>query len=1298
MQEAPEALIQQAQSSLAVGDAAGALTSLNQLLQSYPRHAQGLLRRGFVRVRLGEPSSAVADWEAAMEIEPGLLRQMDSPDFRPLVEASLQKIKEATGSDAHADASPVIVGRAYAALGRYAQALQAYTSVLRQDPEQMEAGLGSAQVYLKLGQNEQALQVLQKLYEIHPNNGNLCARLARLYMASNSVAQATRFFERATALQPDDWASHLALGQIFVRQGKHEQATTRFQKTLSLKSDCAAALVGLAECCKELYRFEAAISYYQQAVAIDPGDLKALTQMGSLCIQLGGLDLGIETLQQALQFNAADADIYSNLAKAYQQKGDLPTAAGYFAKVTELNPKDYFAAYSLGLIFRTQGKLEEACEAFGRAADLRPNDSQYQYQWSRALLERGKVREALAAAGRAVSLNPNSKESQLLYGRCCLEAERYAPAAEAFRQAIHIDAQNVEAHYQLAVALLNLNQIDDARQSFGTTLRLAPAHAPSQLGLGHVARRSGQWQQAADHYRQAIGLDLTLQTAMEELTRLYLEREQREEINEFVRLLCAARRDDPNFVQQFLPRWLATLTEQGQIDLAADSLDFVLDLFPDHPETLAQHAALHSGAAEASLAAGDEEAARAHLQELRRLHPHHEAVLRLGAELAPPAAPTLPPPPPLHELSYDPEPPVGAEALSESEPVLSPSRLLPPPEWHEAEPAVSPLLPMEPLPVPLPSGDATEAPVSRLLPPPSLDDDLGSWLPPSEPAAVAAPLPAEERPSGLLPPPPLDDDLSRPLPVPGRSEGSGLLPPPAVDGALLLPSSAEEADVLPLPVADSLQLSRLTLEDVPAGSNPAESLADLAQHYAHFARQLESGGWWKQASLCLADARNLRPHDPGLIEQQARILHSWASRLNEQGERAAAAGLSDWSVQLGGPPAEPRAEVSEPLPVTSPEVEQTLGGGWGAAPPPAPTTEAESASVSPEMTFEPKDPLPGIDAGALPPPPFIPGPPSLSAWTTQSMPRAWSPLGGLSEPRPPNLAVPPLEEPEEASATLLSSPKAEALPVPPTAGEPLPLVVIPTLPPPPPPETLPSETAVAAAAPTAPEAAPLAAPAPTSWLLGALPTSVGAEEAESVPPEQGQSEQPEPTPLPARSLKEEEEEQADSEEPDDAPASSEPEPPTSVPERAAEPEYEPPPPGPYRSAEFEVNLHGAESNSELAGLIARYPDDPDVRKAVFRAFADDTPSLLKLFRDLAQEDPDEPYHVLNLARAYTHTGSDSLGVLQYRKYVKMEPTSEGYRELGELYDRLGKAELAQQALRRAELLAEQEAEDDFEEE
>lgn len=1125
MAEAPEVLIQQAQSSLAIGDTASAQASLDHLLNNYPKHPQGLLRRGFVRIREGDTEGAIQDWELAVELDPALQRHMDGPEFRPVVEASLQQIKQAISHEPTDVRLQILLGRAYSALGRYAQALGAYTSILRTAPEEIEAGLGCAQVYVRLGQGEQALAVLQKLYELHPDSAELCWRMGRLYVHLNSVVQATRFFERAVTLDPDDWKSNLELGQIFVRQGRHEQATLRFQKCLQIKSDCAAALVGLAECSKELYRFEAAISYYQQAVAVDPRDYKALCQMGSLCIQLGGLDLGVETLLQALEINQQDVEIYSSLAKAYQQKGDLITAARYFAKTVELNPKDYFAAYNLGLIYRSQGQILQAAEAFGSAAELRSNDSQYQYQSSRALLDLGRVEEALEAARKAVALNPHSKESQLLFGRCCLEGERYEQAATAFRQAVHIDAQNVEAHYQLAVALLNLQQIEEARSCFLTVLRLSPQHAPSQLGLGHVARRTGQWQTAADHFRQAIQLDLTLKPAILELVKLYIERNQKESINEFLRQICLSRKGDHRVPAEFLKDWLEALESTQEFQIAEESLDFVLNLHPTSPQAKDNQRLFHDRACEQFLAQGKIEKARYHLEQLERLFPQEPDIAdfrhRLQEMLNPPARAT----------SGEPEVPksrVENQTESLEEPLWAPLDIQP--KSTVARPATL-----------------------RGLAAPPIDEDFFETAAFSEEPKAESP-PAEPVPPptkmGLAPPPMIDDWDETPA--------SGLVPPPMTE----MESPLASATLWQPP-----QISRLALEDIGTGQNPSETSSDLAQHFADFALHLESCGWFKQASLCLAEARTYLPNEPELVEQQARIFGSWSTRLQTEGDSTGAQQLAAWAQSLNetlkSAPNRQENESQEAPAVIEPDSVATVL-----------ETEQEE-EILPEV------------------------PPTETEFSPEA----------VANDEPVNLEP----EPTETAATGENPPPAPGLAV----QETPPLV-----------ETL--STVVE----PEPEIAIV------DWMMS-------FQEPEAEPEVEPEPEEPE--------------------------------------------EEEPEVTAPFKSSEFEVHLRGDENIDELVPILARYPDESKVRKAVYHCLADDVPALLKVFRELTQEDSGEPYHVLNLARAYAHTGSESLAVLQYRKYVKMEATSEGYRELGEIYERMGKSELASQALRRSAQLAEQEA-------
>ncbi len=128
--------------------------------------------------------------------------------------------------------------------------------------------------------------------------------------------------------------------------------------------------------------------------------------------------------------------------------------------------------------------------------------------------------------------------------------------------------------------------------------------------------------------------------------------------------------------------------------------------------------------------------------------------------------------------------------------------------------------------------------------------------------------------------------------------------------------------------------------------------------------------------------------------------------------------------------------------------------------------------------------------------------------------------------------------------------------------------------------------------------------------------------------------------------------------------------------------------------EASLTLTGNEDRDALTSLIKKYPDRRDIREALYDSLGEDLASLVKIFRDLVQEQPDEAYHVINLGRAFVYSGSDSMAILQFRKYVKLEATAEGYTELGETYLRMGKTELGQQAIARAaELQALEDAED-----
>ena len=100
-------------------------------------------------------------------------------------------------------------------------------------------------------------------------------------------------------------------------------------------------------------------------------------------------------------------------------------------------------------------------------------------------------------------------------------------------------------------------------------------------------------------------------------------------------------------------------------------------------------------------------------------------------------------------------------------------------------------------------------------------------------------------------------------------------------------------------------------------------------------------------------------------------------------------------------------------------------------------------------------------------------------------------------------------------------------------------------------------------------------------------------------------------------------------------------------------------------------------------FLAEDPFDPKVVGLVDSLLLtpDQGRGLVDFYRDLLKRHPDDWRLVMSLARAYSRTGKDSLGVVQLQKLLRTESQhAEVWLELANCYKRLDKIELALRAL------------------
>ena len=95
------------------------------------------------------------------------------------------------------------------------------------------------------------------------------------------------------------------------------------------------------------------------------------------------------------------------------------------------------------------------------------------------------------------------------------------------------------------------------------------------------------------------------------------------------------------------------------------------------------------------------------------------------------------------------------------------------------------------------------------------------------------------------------------------------------------------------------------------------------------------------------------------------------------------------------------------------------------------------------------------------------------------------------------------------------------------------------------------------------------------------------------------------------------------------------------------------------------------------------PFNPKIHKWIYGLLLgpDQGRGLVEFYRDIQKANPDDWRHLVNLGRAYSRTGKDSLAVVQLQKLLRSDSSLlEVWMDLAHCYLRLDKSELALRAL------------------
>ena len=189
-------------------------------------------------------------------------------------------------------------------------------------------------------------------------------------------------------------------------------------------------------------------------------------------------------------------------AREQSDGGNTAGAAATYRQLLARAPRHVRARNNLALVLERRGDLDGALVELERALDIEPDN--VSLLLNRAGIYTTKMRYDLAEADlrRAVKVDESNADVLVNLGMLACKKGRWRDAVEPLRRAIEIDSSRANAHYYLAEAYNQIDQLPAALESYETAARLQPTNWRAFKGIGIVLDRMGRPEEAAIAYQR----------------------------------------------------------------------------------------------------------------------------------------------------------------------------------------------------------------------------------------------------------------------------------------------------------------------------------------------------------------------------------------------------------------------------------------------------------------------------------------------------------------------------------------------------------------------------------------------------------------------------------------------------------------------------------------------------------------------------------------------------------------------------------------------------------------------------
>jgi tetratricopeptide (TPR) repeat protein len=227
---------------------------------------------------------------------------------------------------------------------------------------------------------------------------------------------------------------------------------------------------------------------------------------GAIFKALKKFDLSVKFYKMVLDMRPGSYDTFNNIGNVFEAQGEIEKAIEAHSNAIALKPDFFEAYYNLGIVFKKQGKLDKAIEAYIKCLEINPSNAEALYNLGNAFQERGKLDEAIESYSKTLAIKPDFHNAYNNMGNALKKQGNVEKALDVYNKELAVNADSEHAWCNIGVLLYEQGRLQEAAEAYEKALNIWPDSAELYYNMGVTFKKQGKLDKAIEAYNKAIAI------------------------------------------------------------------------------------------------------------------------------------------------------------------------------------------------------------------------------------------------------------------------------------------------------------------------------------------------------------------------------------------------------------------------------------------------------------------------------------------------------------------------------------------------------------------------------------------------------------------------------------------------------------------------------------------------------------------------------------------------------------------------------------------------------------------------